>query len=155
MLTIHNNLVMAKSNKTEHTSTKSEKELEDFFIQNIEEISNSCKWGEIERFERQFRIKLKEGFIVADVMIWHKDGSGTCVEIKTLSNNRNNDLTGIAQLLFYGNIMEQSLGNLPRLVLVAPNIKDECFSTVKRFNLPISFLGLTENKCIYLSNGTK
>jgi len=88
-------------------------------------------------------------------MIWHKDGTGTCIEIKNTNRDRNSYLTGIAQLLFYGNVMEHSLTKMPRLVLVAPTIKDECYSTAKKFNLPISFLGLTENKCIYLSNGTK
>ena len=146
---------MAKTNETEHRVYKSEKELEDFFIENIEEISNSCKWGEIERFERQYQIPLKKGRIIADVMIWHKDGTGTCIEIKNTNRDRNAYLTGIAQLLFYGNVMEHSLTKMPRLVLVAPTIKDECYSTAKKFNLPISFLGLTENKCIYLSNGTK
>jgi len=43
MLTIHNNLVMEKTNETEHRVYKSEKELEDFFIENIEEISNTIK----------------------------------------------------------------------------------------------------------------
>jgi len=31
-----------------------EKELEDYFIDTIEHISESCYWGEIERFERQY-----------------------------------------------------------------------------------------------------
>tara|TARA_R110000803_G_scaffold38148_1_gene82370 strand:+ start:228 stop:647 length:420 start_codon:yes stop_codon:yes gene_type:complete len=137
-----------------HLLKKSEKELEDFFIDNIHDLADHCKWGEIERIERQFVIPLKKGRIIADVMVWHKDGTGTCIEIKTGNNNRNDDLTAIGQLLFYGNIMEHSLGAMPRLILVSPSIKDESYTTVQRFNLPINFLGLTNDKCIYLSNVT-
>jgi len=132
-----------------------EKELEDYFIDTIEHISESCYWGEIERFERQYILPIKNGRIIADVMIWHKDGTGTCVEIKTGTNNRNDDLMGISQLLLYGTVMEELLTKLPRLVLVRPEISPLTFTMIERFNLPIALLQLTDNKCIYLSNGTK
>jgi len=34
-------------------------------------------------------------------------------------------------------------------------IKSELWDVSKRFGLPINFLEVTDNKCIYLSNGTR
>lgn len=144
-----------KKNKIQHPIKKTEKEYETFILENIDIISENCKWGDIKNIERQYRIPLKNGYIVADIMIWHKDGSGTCIEIKTGRNNRNDDLTAIGQLLFYGLITEHSLVNMPRLVLATTKIKSELWDVSKRFGLPIDFLEVTDDKCIYLSNGTR
>ena len=130
--------------------TKKESIYEDFFLSNINRIANECNWGDIKRIENQFMIPLKQGKIIADAMIWHTDGTGTCIEIKTGKNNRNDDLTGLSQLLFYGYISEKTLSNLPRLVLVMPKIKSELYEVIKRFNLPINLLELTDDRCIYL-----
>lgn len=135
------------------TLLKKESEYEDFFIYHIHEIAEIVGWPEIDRIEKQFRITLKKGAIVCDIMLWHTDGTGTCIEIKMGNNNRNDDLMGIGQLLFYGKIMKESLSKLPRLVLVSPEIKTETFSVIKEFNLPLSLMRFNEGKCIYLSNG--
>lgn len=137
------------------TILKSEKQYETFLIENIEEVSLNCGWGGIERIERQYVLPLKNGRIICDLMIWHKDGTGTCIEVKTGKNNRNDDLMGLGQLMFYGSIMEEYLENMPRMVLVCPKLKQELWQVVKRFNIPIDLLELTNDKCIYLRNGTR
>jgi len=147
--------MQTKSNKKRHSIKKREKDYETFIIENIDLISESCRWGDIVKIERQYVIPIDNGRIIADIMIWHKDGTGTCIEVKTGENNRNDYLTGISQLLFYGLITEHSLKNMPRLVLASPKIKNIAWDVVKKFNLPVNFLEVTENKCIYLSNGTK
>jgi RecB family endonuclease NucS len=150
---------MGRTDKTKLTKSdtllkKSEKEHEDFLLDNIDYISECCLWGEIVRIERQFRITLSQGCVIADIMLWHKDGTGTCIEVKTGKNNRNDDLMGLSQLLFYGFIMENSLQNMPRLVLATPTIKGEIFAVIQKYNLPISILNYSENKCIYLGYGS-
>lgn len=135
------------------TILKSEKIYEQHLLKNIDYINKMCGWGKIKRIENQFVINLKKGRIITDVMIWHEDGSGTSIEIKTSKNNRNDDLTGLSQLMLYGYVMEKTLTRMPRLVLVLPKIKPELWSLIKRFNLPINLLEFTEDKCIYLSNG--
>jgi len=96
-----------------------------------------------------------DGMIRCDLLLWHEDGTGTCIEVKTGANNRNDDLTAIGQLLFYGKCIEKKLTNKPRLVLVCPRIKSGIWEIIKEYNLPICLLEVTEDKCIYLSNGTR
>ena len=145
---------MEKSNEiTLKDLIKKEAVYEQFFLDNINTIAEQCSWGKIKRIESQFTIPLKRGKIIADTMIWHEDGSGTCIEIKTSKNNRNDDLTGLSQLLFYGFITEKSLSNLPRLVLVMPKIKSKLYEVINRFNLPINLLELTDDRCVYLPHG--
>ena len=88
------------------TILKSEKIYEQHLLKNIDYINKMCGWGKIKRIENQFVINLKKGRIITDVMIWHEDGSGTSIEIKTSKNNRNDDLTGLSQLMLYGYVME-------------------------------------------------
>lgn len=138
-----------------NTILKKEKELETLLVENIEYISECCGWGKIKRCERQYFIPLKKGRMIADVMLWHKDGSGTCIELKSLRRGRNTDLNAIGQLLFYGGVMETKLKYMPRLVFAAPIIKVEFLSVLKRFDIPINLLQLTDDRCVYLNHGTE
>jgi RecB family endonuclease NucS len=133
----------------------SEKEQEDYILEHIDYISEMCGWGDVLRVERQLHVPLKTGRVVIDIMIWHKDGSGTAIEIKTGNNNRNDDMMGIGQLLFYGYVLESRLTKLPRLVLAMPSLKQELVDVIRKFNVPISILNYSSDKCIYLQNGTK
>ena len=134
------------------STLKKESEYEEFFAHHINSLCDILGWGKPVRIKRQFVIPIESGRIMADAMIWHEDGTGTCIEIKTGNNNRNDDLTAIGQLLFYGKIMKSRLGNMPRLVLVRPEIKPEMWSIIKEFNLPLALLKFNEGQCIYLSN---
>lgn len=133
----------------------SEKEFEGYLVENIHDIAENCRWGEIKKVDRQCSMRFNDGRIRCDVMLWHKDGTGTCIEVKTGNNNRNDDLTGLSQLLFYGISIEKKLSNAPRLVLVTPKIKNILWQVIKKYDLPICLLELTEDKCIYLSNGSQ
>ena len=42
-----------KTNKTEHPIKKTEKEYETFILDNIDVISENCKWGNIKNIENQ------------------------------------------------------------------------------------------------------
>jgi len=132
-----------------------EREFELFLLDNINIVSKNCHWGKITRIERQCSMAFNDGAIRCDIMLWHEDGTGTCIEVKMGHNNRNDDLMGLGQLLFYGLCIEKRLTNKPRLVLVCPNIKNSLWDIIKAYNLPICLLELTDDKCIYLSNGTR
>ena len=127
-----------------------EKDLEQHFLDNIYDISKMCGWGDIIRFENQFRINFGKNCIILDVMIWHKDGTGTCIEIKTGKHNRNDLLTGVSQLLSYGYKTKFSLGKRPRLVLITPQIEREVNGVIKEYNLPIDMLMIDADRCVYL-----
>lgn len=127
-----------------------ETDLEQHVLDNIYDISDSCGWGEISRIENQFRIKFGKNHLILDIMIWHKDGSGTCIEIKTGKNNRNDLLTGVSQLLSYGYKTKLSLTKKPRLVLISPQIEKEVNNVIKEYNLPINMLMIDADRCIYL-----
>ena len=135
------------------TTLKKETEYEEFILHHIHEIAEIVAWPEIKRLERQFRVNMSNGeYIKLDAMLWHVDGTGTCIEVKTGQNNRNDHLTGISQLLFYGKAIKESCSQLPRLVLFMPEIEGEMFSVIKEYNLPISLMQFNEGKCIFLSN---
>lgn len=130
-----------------------EKDIEDHIIEHINDISANCMWGDIKRIERQFYIPIANGSIVVDLMIWHTDGTGTSIEIKRSKTNRNDVLTAIGQSLFYGLKMEESLKNKARLVIASPQINKDIYDVVKKYKLPINFLMVDGDRCIYLGNG--
>ena len=41
-------------------------------------------WGDIKRVERQYILPISNGKIIADIAIWHTDGTGTFIEVKKL-----------------------------------------------------------------------
>lgn len=138
--------------KPKYIFTEKEIELQNHIIENINDIAENCMWGEIEQFKQQYAISKVNGRIIADIMIWHKDGTGTVIEVKRSSTNRNDILTAISQCLFYGTIMESALKFMPRLVIATPKIDTDTYSVIKRFNLPINLLMVDFNRCIYLGN---
>lgn len=128
-----------------------EKDIEDHILENIHDIANNCLWGDIIRVERQFMIPISTGGkIIADIMVWHADGTGTAIEVKRTKTNRNDLLTAIGQSLFYGLKMEQSLGHIARMVVAAPEINKDLHDVIIRFKLPICLLMVDGDRCIYL-----
>jgi len=127
-----------------------ESDLTAHIFENIHDIADNCKWGKIQRVEREFRIQRGGINIRADIMVWHEDGTATVIEAKTLLNNRNDGINAISQCLFYGSGVEHSLGNIPRLVIALPTIDPILVEVVRRFNLPIRFLIIDPEKAIYI-----
>jgi len=127
-----------------------EADLETYILENINDISEGCGWGSINRIENQFRINFGKSHLIIDIMLWHKDGTGTCIELKTGGHNRNDLLTGISQLLSYGYKTKFTLKKRPRLVLITPQIEREVNSVIKEYNLPIDMLMVDGDRCIYL-----
>ena len=128
-----------------------EKDLELYVMENIHDISLNRNWGNIVNVESQFPVNLTKGRIFADVMLWHENGSGTVIEIKRSNTNRNDVLTAISQLLFYGQRLEEKWGAMPRLVVCCPEISMDSYDVIKRFNLPINILMIDGDRCLYLT----
>lgn len=127
----------------------SESDLESHILDNIHDVAKYCEWGEIQRVERQFRVPIVGYHVIADIMIWHTDGSGTLIECKTGKTNRNDALTGIGQVLFYGTSLKAALGEMPRLVIAAPVSMPHVRQTIRAFALPIHLLTVDGDRCIY------
>ncbi len=140
---------MDSETKTLFTFTGKETDLESHLIDNLSDISLSCGWGEVSTFKRQYTIPMSKGRIRLDLMLWHPDGTGTAIECKTGNTNRNDLLTGMSQLLFYGVVLEFSLKHLPRLVLATPTFSQIVQSTIQRFALPINLLTVDGDRCVY------
>jgi hypothetical protein len=139
--------------KPKYIFTEKEIELQKHIIDNINDIAENCMWGEIDKIKEQYVVSKPNGRLIADIMIWHKDGTGTVIEVKRSSTNRNDILTAISQCLFYGAIMESALKVMPRLVIATPKIDTDTYNVIKRFNLPINLLMVDFDRCIYLGNG--
>ena len=139
--------------KPKYIFTEKEIELQNHIIDNINDIAENCMWGEIERYKTQYTIPVDTRRLIADIMIWHKDGTGTVIEVKRIGLCRNDILTAISQCLFYGTIMESALKVMPRLVIATPKIDADTYNVIKRFNLPINLLMVDFDRCIYLGNG--
>lgn len=127
-----------------------EKDVELHIIDNIHEIAKHCNWGEVVRIERQFMIRYGKGSICADIMVWHKDGSGTVIEVKRTKTNRNDTLAAIGQVLAYGYKVKEVLTNRPRLVISSPEINEELYRVIQEYKLPIDLLMIDGDRAIYL-----
>lgn len=138
--------------KPKYIFTEKEIELQNHIVENINDIAENCFWGKITRIETQYVIPKVNGRIIADIMLWHEDGTGTVIEVKRSNTNRNVILTAISQSLFYGMLMESSLKNMPRLVIAMPKINADVYNLIKKFNLPINLLMVDNDRCIYLGN---
>jgi hypothetical protein len=134
----------------------SEKDIEEHILENIESISKECGWGDVQRVETQYVIKCpstekRQKKIRIDIFVWHTDGSGTVIEVKSVKNkNRTDSLTAVSQSLHYGYVVEAFLGHLPRIVVAANEISGDVYETIKRFNLPICLLMVDGDRCVYL-----
>lgn len=127
-----------------------EKDLELHILENIHDISKQCGWGDIDRIEQQFQVPFGKGRIVIDIMLWHTDGTGTCIEVKTGKHNRNDLLTAIGQVLSYSYKLKDKLGNYPRMVIATPTIEEEIYNVIQTHKLPINMLMVDGDRCIYL-----
>tara|TARA_R100000951_G_scaffold79159_1_gene67155 strand:- start:296 stop:763 length:468 start_codon:yes stop_codon:yes gene_type:complete len=127
-----------------------EKDIENHILENINDISNQCGWGVIQRVKSQYVVPFGNGRLIADIMVWHKDGTGTCIEVKSGKHNRNDLLNAISQSLSYGYKLKSMLGNYPRLVIAAPKIEEEIYNVVAEYKLPINMLMVDGDRCVYL-----
>jgi|APGre2960657404_1045060.scaffolds.fasta_scaffold27819_4 hypothetical protein len=127
-----------------------EKDIEAHILENILDISTNCMWGDIKRVERQYILPISNGKIIADIAIWHTDGTGTFIEVKKTNSNRNNIISAISQVLFYGMIAKKCLGFTPRLVIASNEIMTEIYDIKKEYDLPINILVIDGDKCTYI-----
>lgn len=129
----------------------SEKDIENHIFDNIIDISLNCGWGEIEKAQQQLHASFVGGRIIVDISIIHKDNTATIIEVKNNKRNRIDVFSAIGQLLFYTNKLGLLWGAKPRMVIAMPEIDYEIYKTIKDYRLPICFLMVDGNRCIYLS----
>ncbi len=141
---------MTKTLTPNYTFEGSEKQLEDYIDENISDIAINCLWGPVERSERQYVIRSGHKRTIVDIMVFHKDGTGTAIEIKTGKTNRSDILMAIGQSLFYGVKMQERLRSEARLVIASPCIDPDIYKIVKKYSLPIHLLMVDGERCIYL-----
>lgn len=130
----------------------SEKDLEEYILEEIETISENCKWGGIKSIEQQYRIPFGNTHLITDLMLFHDNGTATIIEVKGLSRNKNSILGGVMQLLSYGMKIEAITGYKPRLVLVAPEINPDVGMVIAHYNLPISLMMVDGDRVVYLND---
>lgn len=135
--------------KKSYKSHHSEKEIESHIIDNIIEISNGCFWGGIKKWKSQYRIEGGTCSGICDIMIWHKDGSGTLVEVKKFKSV-NYLLSSIGQIILYGEIINANLGQLPRLVIACDHIPEIVKKIVKLHTPSIKLLELKGDRVEYI-----
>ena len=97
-------------------------DFEDYIISNIDEISHNSGGGEVARCERQYTISYGRNRARLDIMLWHKDGTGTCIEVKHSNITRNNMFNTIGQVLLYRHLVKYKLGEFPRVVILSNEI---------------------------------
>ena len=130
----------------------SEKDIEQHLFDNIHEVISNCGLPEIARVEQQYTINLKHGRMIADIMIWHTDGTGTVIEVKKSQSQRTTILMAISQLLLYGIMIKDALGATPRMIVASERIDPELFVVVDTYKLPISFLMCDGDRFVFKPN---
>jgi hypothetical protein len=128
-----------------------EKDIEAHIVDNIEDISLRCGWGGVKKFKAQLTIRGKSTHYRPDLMIWHPDGSGTVIEVKSTTKSKQLLLSSVSQILQYGLIIEKTLGAMPRLVIAANEISEDVYDCIKAYRLPINMLMVDGDRCIYLT----
>lgn len=133
----------------------SERDFEAHVADNLDDISKHCGWGEISHFKQQFTLKMGNERQCVDIMIWHKDGTGTLIECKTGKTNRHDVLTAMGQAMFYGTNIKYALGQMPRLVIASPKFSQHLWRTISTFELPINLLVIDGDRCVYTGCSAK
>jgi hypothetical protein len=143
---------LGKLGATEHLFTLSEREFEDYVLENLERIALKSGWATIRRVERQFRIPIAGSrYARVDIMVWHVDGTGTVIECKVPTTASTYELYSIGQLMLYASVIKTQMGQYPRLVMCAPSISPMYYRIVKEFQVPINLLQIDNDECVYLS----
>lgn len=135
--------------ESKYISQHSEKDIENHLIDNINEISNGCFWGDIKRHKSQYQLNGGVCSIICDVMIWHKDGSGTLIEVKKFKSI-NYLLSSIGQIILYGELIHAHLGQYPRLVIACDHIPELVKKIVKLNTPSIRLLELKGHRVEYI-----
>ncbi len=134
---------------TNFIHTGREKDIELHLIENISAISENCKWGEITKFQKQLQLQIRGKKPICDLMVWHKNGTGTVIEVKKFKG----DLWqshAIGQVLMYGEVLRANLGEYPRMVICSDYISPLVKLIIKSQNLPIKTLEIDGDKVTYI-----
>jgi len=124
---------------TKYTHKGNETDIELHIAENIDDIAKGCFWGEISHFKTQFCFPVGNNRKHCDIILWHKDGTGTVIEVKKY-RNINEQVYSIGQILMYAELSKALLGFYPRLVIASDFIHPMLKSIIKGQNLPIKTL---------------
>jgi len=144
-------IVEPKDLKPVYIFNGSEKDIEAHIMDNIHDISRECGWGEIKEVHQQFNATYGSGRIRVDIALIHKDNTATIIEVKASGKSRVEIFGAIGQSLFYGKKLKNFWGAIPRMVVASSQFDYDLYEMTKDYNLPICFLMVDGDRCIYLS----
>lgn len=144
-----NEIIKELLKPTEFDYIGAEKDFEQYVVENIDELAFYCGWGDVARVKTQFILPYKNGKPRCDVMVWHKDGTGTIIECK-IGGRNGWMLAAIGQCLFYREMCHFKLKEYPRIVLASNDISAEVYSVISSYKLPINLMQIDAGKVIYV-----
>lgn len=140
---------MATKRDTIYNFVGSESDITDYIVESIQEIADGCKWSEIDFVKRE--ISLPSGTTKnnrCDLLLWHKDGTGTLIEVKKYKDD-NYMVGAIGQVLMYAELCLIKYGNYPRIVIASDYIPTVLKSIIKSNKLPIKTMQIDGEKVTY------
>lgn len=123
----------------------SEKDIQNHIVDNIQNICEKCFFGEVRKTQTNFKLKSSGNSGIYDILVYHKNGTGTLIEVKKYVNDMYL-LSAIGQILYYSELCKINLGEYPRLVIASNYIPDSVRAVIKSNKLPIRLLELDGDK---------
>lgn len=117
-------------------------------LDNIDEMSIAFGWGEVERCRTEVTINSPSGKGRIDILIWHKDGTGTIIEAKKYRDD-NYLVSSIGQVLLYAELCSLRFSNYPRIVIASNYIPTVFKSIIKSNDLPIHSMQVDGDRVTY------
>lgn len=126
-----------------------ETHIEAHFVDCYQDIARESGWGSVKEIQQQVKIPaLLDRFVILDLVLFHDNGTITIIEAKKHRKDRQDMLKALPQVLYYGTLIEQKYGVLPRMVILSDTISPELFEVCTRFNFPIDFMMLDGDRVI-------
>lgn len=136
----------------------SEKDVENFFFDNIQDFMSTVFSEEVVSAERQkgktigfIQINKSQKIVKRgpriDIWVECKSGNKYILELKNNINSCNETVSAIGQLLFYSTIFPEA----NKLVIVGTKYDQWLLDTIKKYNLPIQFVLLGKDKTFLAS----
>lgn len=126
-----------------------EKSIELHITENLHDIAAGCFWSDISHFRNQYCFPLRDNRMFCDIFIWHKDFTGTVIEVKKY-RSISEQIYSIGQVLLYAELTKSLLGNYPRLVIASDFIHPMLKAVIKGQKLPIKTLQVDGDIVEYL-----
>jgi len=128
-----------------------EKRFEKYIYNDLSDICNNLGYADIKKAEMQHVIKTANYKIIPDIMIWHKDGTGTIFEVKVTNSNNpqtspNEQIKSIGQLLLYRSVIKEKYGEFPRVFLITDQLFEKTFHIFADNDLPVGLIEIQNDR---------